>query len=331
MGIRPARLMHRTAMADDTTIHIPVMLERTIELLTPALERDSAVLVDATLGMGGHAEAFLVRFPRLQLVGIDRDPDALEISRRRLAPFGDRVRLVHAVYDELRAALGSLQIEEVDGVLFDLGVSSLQLDRDERGFSYSRNAPLDMRMDATTGRTAADIVATYSEEELRRIFYAYGDEKLAPRYASRIVQRRATAPIQTSADLVDVIIAATPAAAQRAGHPAKRVFQALRIEVNQELAVLERAIPQAIDALAVGGRIVVLSYQSLEDRIVKRILAARSTSTAPSGLPVELPEHRPELKLLVRGAEQATDPERAANPRSAPVRLRAAERVRSAA
>jgi 16S rRNA (cytosine1402-N4)-methyltransferase len=314
-------------MADDT-IHTPVMLERTVELLAPALERDGAVLVDATLGMGGHAEAFLERFENLQLVGIDRDTDALEIAARRLARFGDRVHLVHAVYDELRDALDSLGIGEVAGVLFDLGVSSLQLDRDDRGFSYSRNAPLDMRMDATAGLTAADVVATYSEDELRRIFYAYGDEKLAPRYASRIVQRRATDPILTSQDLVEVIIAATPAAAQRAGHPAKRVFQALRIEVNQELAVLERALPAAIDALEVAGRIVVLSYQSLEDRIVKRMLAARSSSTAPAGLPMELPEHRPELRLLVRGAELADDQERAANPRSAPVRLRAAERLR---
>jgi 16S rRNA (cytosine1402-N4)-methyltransferase len=317
-------------MADDT-IHTPVMLERTIELLAPALERDGAVLVDATLGMGGHAEAFLERFGGLRLVGIDRDTDALAIAGRRLARFGDRAHLVHAVYDDLPAALEDLGIPEVAGILFDLGVSSLQLDQDGRGFSYSRNSPLDMRMDATSGRTAAEVVATYSEDDLRRIFYAYGDEKLAPRYASRIVQRRAVAPILTSADLVEVIIAATPAAAQRAGHPAKRVFQALRIEVNQELAVLERALPAAIEALAVGGRLVVLSYQSLEDRITKRVLAARAASTAPAGLPVELPEHRPELRLLVRGAEVAGDAERAANPRSAPVRLRAAERLRRAA
>lgn len=314
-------------MADDT-IHTPVMLDRTVELLAPALERDGAVLVDTTLGMAGHAEAFLARFPSLVLVGIDRDTDALEIAARRLAPFGGRVHLVHAVYDELESALAGLGLAAVSGILFDLGVSSLQLDRDERGFSYSRDAPLDMRMDATEGLTAADVVATYSEQELKRIFYAYGDEKLAPRYASRIVQRRAEAPITTSAELVEVIISATPAATQRAGHPAKRVFQALRIEVNQELSVLERAIPAALDVLEIGGRIVVLAYQSLEDRIVKRALQTRSASTAPRGLPVELPEHRPEFKLLVRGAELASEPELAANPRSAPVRLRAAERLR---
>ncbi|MGX5680573.1 16S rRNA (cytosine(1402)-N(4))-methyltransferase RsmH [Schumannella luteola] len=312
-------------------IHIPVMLERCIELLAPALDRDGAVFVDGTLGMGGHSAALLERFPRLRLVGIDRDTDALAIAGERLARFGDRAVLVHGVSDELPEILAGLGIAEVDGILYDLGVSSLQLDRAERGFSYSQDAPLDMRMDATSDRTAAAVLATYSEGELRRIFYEYGDEKLAPRYASRIVQRRDERPLTTSSELVELIIAATPAAAQRAGHPAKRVFQALRIEVNQELAVLERTIPAAIDALAVGGRIVVLAYQSLEDRIVKRVLQARSTSTAPAGLPVELPEHRPELKLLVRGAELASDEEKARNPRSAPVRLRAAERVRSAA
>ncbi len=317
----------RTYMVDND-IHTPVMLARTVELLAPALERDGATLIDATLGMAGHAQALLQRFGGLTLIGIDRDMDALAIARDRLAPYADRVHFAHAVYDELARVLADLGIPRVSGILFDLGVSSLQLDRAERGFSYSRNAPLDMRMDATGETTAAGILATYSELELRRIFYEYGDEKLAPRYASRIVQRREERPLETSAELVELIIAATPAAAQRAGHPAKRVFQALRIEVNQELTVLERAIPAAIDSLEVGGRIVVLSYQSLEDRIVKRALQARSASTAPRGLPVELEEHRPELRLLVRGAELAGDDERSRNPRATPVRLRAAERMR---
>ena len=312
----------------NNSIHTPVLLERTLELLGPALDHEGAVLVDATLGMAGHTEAFLERYPALTVVGIDRDPDALAIARERLAPYGARVNLVHAVYDGILSVLAGLGFDRVSGVLFDLGVSSLQLDRVERGFSYSKDAPLDMRMDATGERTAATILATYSEAELRRIFYEYGDEKLAPRFASRIVQARETAVLVSSAQLVELIAAATPAAAQRAGHPAKRVFQALRIEVNQELSVLERAIPDAIDALEVGGRIVVLAYQSLEDRIVKRVLQARSASTAPRGLPVELPEHRPELKLLVRGAELADDEEKAANPRATPVRLRAAERLR---
>ena len=312
-------------------IHIPVTLERTLELLAPALEQPGAIVVDATLGMGGHASAMLERFAGLRLIGLDRDLDALAIAGERLKPFGDRVTLVHTVYDDIRAVLDDLGIDEVTGVLFDLGVSSLQLDEVDRGFSYSKDAPLDMRMDASAGLTAERILAEYSESELRRIFYEYGEEKLAPRYASKIVQARAIEPIVRSGRLVEIIIAATPAAVQRAGHPAKRVFQALRIEVNQELSVLERAIPAALDSLAVGGRIVVLAYQSLEDRIVKRIFAARSASTAPRGLPIELPEHRPEFALLVRGAELASEEEKERNPRSAPVRLRAAERKRAAA
>ncbi len=309
-------------------IHTPVLLERCLELLAPALQGEGAVLVDATLGMAGHSEAFLDALPGLRLVGLDRDPDALAIAGERLARFGDRVNLVHTVYDGIGRALEGLGIGEVQGVFFDLGVSSLQLDRVERGFSYSQDAPLDMRMDGTAGLTAAQVVAEYDELELRRIFYDYGEEKLAPRYASRIVQAREVEPITTSARLVEIIQQATPAAVQRAGHPAKRVFQALRIEVNQELSVLARAMPAAVDRLAVGGRVVVESYQSLEDRIVKRELRARSTSTAPVGLPVELPEHRPELKLLVRGAELADQHEIAQNPRAASVRLRAAERAR---
>jgi 16S rRNA (cytosine1402-N4)-methyltransferase len=308
-----------------------VLLARTVELLAPALTSAGAVLVDATLGLGGHAEAFLTRFPELVLVGIDRDEEALALAGERLAPFGDRVRLVHAVYDAVPEALESEGFSRAAGILFDLGVSSLQLDRVDRGFSYSQDAPLDMRMDATSELTAERILAEYSEADLRRIFYEYGEEKLAPRYARKIVQAREISPLSRSGQLVDVLIAATPAAVKRVGHPAKRVFQALRIEVNDELGVLARAIPAGIDALAVGGRMVVLAYQSLEDRIVKRAFAAGSTSTAPRGLPVELPEHRPELRLLVRGAELASEQERAENPRATPVRLRAVERLRDAA
>jgi 16S rRNA (cytosine1402-N4)-methyltransferase len=313
-------------MTDD--IHTPVLLERCIELLGPALTKPGAVFVDATLGMGGHSAGVLERYPDTVLVGLDRDPDALAIAGARLERFGNRVHLVHTVYDGIREALDGLGIDRVDGVLFDLGVSSLQLDRVERGFSYSKDAPLDMRMDGTSELTAEVVLATYSEADLRRIFRDYGEEKLAARYARRIVEERESAPIVRSGRLVDILQKATPAAVQRQGHPAKRVFQALRIEVNQELAVLERAIPAAIDALEVGGRIVVESYQSLEDRIVKRELQTRSRSSAPAGLPVELPEHQPELKLLIRGAELADDEEKARNPRATPVRLRAAERVR---
>ncbi|HET6673034.1 MAG TPA: 16S rRNA (cytosine(1402)-N(4))-methyltransferase RsmH [Agromyces sp.] len=309
-------------------IHTPVMLERTLELLAPALDADRPVLVDATLGMGGHSRALLERFPDLTVIGLDRDTDALTIARERLAPFGDRARLVHAVYDEIDDAVRSEGFDEVQGVLFDLGVSSLQLDRAERGFAYSKDAPLDMRMDSTRGRTAADVIAESSEAELRRLFYEYGEEKLSPRYARAIVQARAEAPITRSAQLVAIITKATPVAVQRQGHPAKRVFQALRIEVNEELTVLQRAIPAALETLAVSGRIVVLAYQSLEDRIVKRAFQAATSSSAPAGLPMELPEHRPQFTLLVRGAELASESEQAANPRAKPVRLRAAERVR---
>jgi len=312
-------------------IHTPVLLERCVELLAPALERDGAVFVDATLGMGGHTEAFLERFPRLHVVGLDRDTDALRIAGQRLARFGDRLTLVHTVYDGIADALADAGIPSVDGILFDLGVSSLQLDEAERGFAYAKDAPLDMRMDQTSGRTAVDVLAEASEGELRRIFERYGEEKLAARYARAIVKARAEAPIERSGRLVEILSDATPAAVQRAGHPAKRVFQALRIEVNEELSVLDRALPAALGALNVGGRIVVLAYQSLEDRAVKRLFAEATASTAPRGLPVELPEHAPQFRLLVKGAELASDDEKARNPRATPVRLRAAERVREAA
>ncbi|MEV4667746.1 16S rRNA (cytosine(1402)-N(4))-methyltransferase RsmH [Microbacterium sp. LWO12-1.2] len=307
-------------------IHTPVLLDRCVELLAPALHADGAVLVDATLGMGGHSEAFLERFPHIRLIGLDRDTDALRIAGERLAPFGDRVTLVHTVYDEI-----GLHAQGASAILFDLGVSSLQLDEAERGFAYSKDAPLDMRMDQTKGITAAEVIATYNEGNLRRIFERYGEEKLAGRYARFIIDARQKKPILRSGELVEILIAATPAAAQRAGHPAKRVFQALRIEVNAELNVLADAIPSAMESLNVGGRIAVMSYQSLEDRLVKQAFAAAAASTAPAGLPVELPEHAPRFRILTKGAELADDAERARNPRAIPVRLRAAEKVRDRA
>ena len=312
-------------------IHTPVLLERCVDLLAPALEKPGAVLVDATLGMGGHSEAFLTRFPELTLVGLDRDTDALAIAGERLARFGNRVHLVHTVYDGIAEALEGLGIAAVDGILFDLGVSSLQLDRAERGFAYAQDAPLDMRMNQTEGMTAADVIASYTEQELRTIFHKYGDEKLSARYAKAIVTQREIEPILRSGQLVHILTVATPAALSHSGHPAKRVFQALRIEVNQELSVLEAAIPAALSSLAVGGRIVVMSYQSLEDRIVKGFLQTAVVSSAPLGLPVELEQHKPEFRLLVRGAELASDAEKLRNPRATPVRLRAAERIKEAA
>jgi 16S rRNA (cytosine1402-N4)-methyltransferase len=255
----------------------------------------------------------------------------LAIATERLKRFGARLIPVHAVYDSIADVLAERGITSVDGILFDLGVSSLQLDEAERGFAYSKAAPLDMRMNAEDDLTAADILATYGERDLAQIFHEYGDEKLARRYAQAIVRAREITPIETSTQLVSILTDATPGALLGAGHPAKRVFQALRIEVNRELSVLESALPQAVAALSVGGRIVVMAYQSLEDRIVKKVLTVAATSTAPLGLPVELDEHRPILRLLTRGAEQASEAERARNSRSIPVRLRAAEKVRDAA
>jgi 16S rRNA (cytosine1402-N4)-methyltransferase len=313
-------------------LHDPVLLERAIELLAPAFEVDAPVFVDCTLGLGGHSEAFLDRFPNLTLVGIDRDPTALKLAGERLARFGDRVNLIHAVYDEIQEVLEELDIESAHGILLDLGVSSMQLDERERGFAYSYEAPLDMRMDSTIGKTAADVVNNYSEADLARIFKEYGEERYAKGVAREIVSVRKSTPFTTSTQLAGLITKVIPfIPGKSSGHPAKRVFQALRIEVNGELEVLERTMPAAIRALAVGGRIVVMSYHSLEDRITKQALVAAANSSAPIELPIELPEHAPVLRLLVKGAEAATTEEIARNPRAASVRLRAAEKIRRAA
>jgi 16S rRNA (cytosine1402-N4)-methyltransferase len=307
-----------------------VLLDRCVGLLAPALLSDTDVVVDCTLGMGGHAEALLARTPA-RLVGLDRDPEALRRSTDRLAPFGERVTLVHAVYDALPQVLADLGLETVQGILFDLGVSSLQLDEADRGFSYAQDAPLDMRMDPTTGISAAEVVNSYDGRALAKLLREYGDERFASRVADAIVRERQKAPLTSSARLAELVRDAIPAATRRTGgHPAKRTFQALRIEVNDELGVLRRAVPAALDALSVGGRIVVMSYQSLEDKIVKAALIARSTSDVPVDLPFVPEGHQPELRLLVRGSEQASDAEVAANPRAQSVRLRAAEKVRAA-
>ncbi|HEX6969262.1 MAG TPA: 16S rRNA (cytosine(1402)-N(4))-methyltransferase RsmH [Micromonosporaceae bacterium] len=312
--------------------HVPVLLERCLELLAPALDRAGrqTVYVDATLGLGGHAEAVLAAHPRTILVGLDRDPQALARARSRLVRFADRMHLVHAVYDELPDVLTRLGIRQIDGVLFDLGVSSLQLDLPERGFAYAQDAPLDMRMDPTRGTTAEEIVNSYSAAELTRVLRVYGEERFAARIAGAIVRERSHARITSSARLAQLIRDSIPAAARRTGgNPAKRTFQALRIEVNGELAALEAALPAALDALAPGGRVVVLSYHSLEDRITKRALAERARSRGPIGLPVELPGTGPTLRLLTRGAERPDQAEVDVNPRAASARLRAAERLES--
>lgn len=315
-----------------SNLHVPVMLERVVALLEPAVRRPGAVLVDATLGLGGHAEAVLDRCPDVRLIGLDRDPVALQRARDRLARFGSRVETVHAVYDQLPVLLTGRSLRRVQGILFDLGVSSLQLDDDARGFAYARNAPLDMRMDPTVGQTAADVLNTYSAADLARVLRDYGEERFARKIAAAIVRERQLEPFSASGRLVELLRQEVPAASQRSGgHPAKRTFQALRIEVNGELAALERALPAAVEAIGVGGRIVVLSYHSLEDRLAKRVFAAAARSTAPRGLPVELPEHRPALRLITRGAEVPDAAEVAANPRAASAKLRAAERLREAA
>jgi 16S rRNA (cytosine1402-N4)-methyltransferase len=318
---------------DSTTpLHVPVLRDRVLALLAPAAAAPGAVLVDATLGLGGHSEALLQAFPAARLIGVDRDPEALDRSRRRLQGYAERITFVHAVYDELPEVLARLGLRAVQGVLFDLGVSSMQLDRAERGFAYAQDAPLDMRMDQTQGLTAAEVLNSYEAADLARILRTYGEERYARRIADRVVAERQREPFASSARLVDLVRACVPAPARRTGgNPAKRTFQALRIEVNGELAALERALPAAIDALAVGGRIVVLSYHSLEDRLAKHALADRSVVDAPPGLPVVPESLQPQLRLLVRGSEPATDEEIAANPRAASVRLRAAERIRAAA
>lgn len=314
--------------------HVPVMAGRVTDLLEPALVRPDGdqpetVVVDATLGLGGHAELLLQRCPQARLIGLDRDPRALDLARERLAGFGDRFTAVHAVYDELPDVLDDLGIDSIQGILFDLGVSSMQLDETERGFSYSREAPLDMRMDPTRGVTAADVVNTYPVADLTRIFSRYGEERHARRIAQAIGRERDSRPLTTSTQLADLVREVVPVRAQdRSGHPAKRIFQALRIEVNGELAVLERALPAAIDALDVGGRIAVLAYHSLEDRLVKQTFARLARPDVPDGVPDVPAGYEPVLTLLTRGAEKPEATENETNPRAASARLRAAERIR---
>jgi len=313
-------------------LHVPVLRDRIVELLAPALQEPGALMVDATVGMGGHSESILEACSGARVVGIDRDHEALSLAGDLLARFGDRFTPVHAVYDELPQILKDLGLSawsSVSAVLLDLGVSSLQLDEEERGFAYRHDAPLDMRMDQDSGITAAHVLNTYAQADLERILREYGEERFAKRVASAVVRERARQPFTNSARLVELLRSTIPAASQKSGgHPAKRTFQALRIEVNGELEALKAALPAAVDALAVGGRIAVLSYHSLEDRLAKQTLFAGAHSGTPVGLPVELPELAPYLRLLTRGAEEPAAAEISVNPRAASARLRAAERIR---
>jgi 16S rRNA (cytosine1402-N4)-methyltransferase len=312
--------------------HQPVLTDRVLALLGPALDRPGAVVLDGTLGRAGHALALLREHPGVSLIGVDTDPAAIEASRVRLAAYATRVTLVHAVYDQIPAILARLGLPSVQGVLLDLGVSSPQLDDRDRGFAYSYDAPLDMRMDTGGPLTAADVVNTYSAADLARVLRDYGEERFARRIADAVVRARAAAPLHSTLQLSEIIRDSIPAPARRrGGNPAKRTFQALRIEVNGELDALARALPAALDALAVGGRIAVLAYHSLEDRLVKKALTDRSADTTPPGLPVPLPAAQPEFRLLTRGADKPSAAETEANPRAASARLRAAERIREAA
>ena len=309
--------------------HVPVLLDRVVSLLAPALDHEGAVLVDATLGLGGHTEAVLERCPRARVIGIDRDPEALRRARERLAAYGDRFTGVHAVYDEIAEVVDDQGLDGVDGVLFDLGVSSMQLDVTERGFAYREDAPLDMRMDSTAGTTAADVLNTYSAADLTRVLKEYGEEKFARKIAAAVVREREREPFTTSGRLVELLYAEIPAPARRTGgHPAKRTFQALRMEVNDELAVLRRALPAAVAAVHVAGRVVVESYHSLEDRLVKQTFSAATRSDVPPDLPFVPEGMEPPFRAVTRGAEQATPEEIEDNPRAASVRLRAIERVK---
>ncbi|WP_394281087.1 16S rRNA (cytosine(1402)-N(4))-methyltransferase RsmH [Corynebacterium sp.] len=318
--------------------HVPVMRDRMAELLAPAVEAfdDNAVIVDGTLGAGGHAEHFLTVFPRVRVIGVDRDPEALRDASDRLARFGDRFTTIQARFDEIDEALESEAGEifatardhGVAGALFDLGVSSMQLDQEERGFAYSVDAPLDMRMDPTTGITAAEILNTYNHGDLARVLKTYGDERFAGKIASAVLKEREQEPFSRSGRLVDLLYRVIPAATRRTGgHPAKRTFQALRVEVNGELDAVRNVIPLITDSLGVGGRVVFMSYQSLEDKIVKQAFADLTASKTPPGLPVDLPGTEPRFRAVTNGSEKATKAEIDENPRAAPVRVRAIEKL----
>lgn len=313
-------------------LHTPVALDYAIEMLGPALSGVAPVMVDGTLGLGGHTEAFLDKFQNLTIIGIDRDEKALELAATRLARFGDRIKFAHAVYSEILEVLDAEGITGVDAILLDLGVSSMQLDEADRGFAYSFDAPLDMRMNQKVGVTAAEVLNTYSEVALAKIFKEYGEERYSKQIAKQIVERRKANQFANSAELASLVSKIVPyISGKTSGHPAKRVFQALRVEVNGELEILEDTIPAAIEALKVGGRILVMSYHSLEDGIVKSALVRAATSQTPIEMPIELPEHAPVIRMLTKGTAVASEAEKLVNPRAASVRMRAAEKIREAA
>ena len=314
---------------DKGIVHRPVLLERCLALARPALEHRGAVAVDCTLGLAGHATAFLKSCPEARLIGIDRDRQALDLATGRMRDEGlaDRFTPVHAPFDQLDEQLDALGVGQVDLVFMDLGLSSLQIDQRDRGFTYRQDAPLDMRMDTGQELTAAQILAEYDQERLADIFSRYGEERYAGRIARAIVEARRDQPLTTSAQLDRLVDMAVPRGRRPPGNPAKRVFQALRIEVNGELDRLRRTLPQAVLRLDQGGRLVVESYHSLEDRMVKRFMASGLHVDLPAGMPVVPDQARPYLSDLTHGAIKADSAERERNPRSASVRLRAVERI----
>jgi 16S rRNA (cytosine1402-N4)-methyltransferase len=305
------------------------MRDECIELLSPAISAHAnPVVIDATLGLGGHTEALLNKFPQLVVIGIDRDTQAIEIATERLSRFGQRFISHHSIFDRISDVAKEHGYSHVQGILFDLGVSSLQLDHGDRGFSYAHDASLDMRMDKSQAKTAADIVNTYSPGELVRILRTYGEEKFATRIVESIVKEREKAPLNSTSHLATLVKNAIPAATRRTGgNPAKRTFQALRIETNDELGAITRAIPQALELLDIHARLVVMSFQSLEDRIVKNFFQEATTSGTPQGLPVEIAELAAKFALVFNGSQSPSEAEVEENSRAASVRLRAIERV----
>jgi 16S rRNA (cytosine1402-N4)-methyltransferase len=303
--------------------HRPVMVDEVVALLAPV---PPGTVVDATVGGGGHARLLLAARPDVHLLGIDRDPDAVHAARDALAEFGRRARVVRGGFEGLAGIVSSNSEGDIVGILFDLGLSSPQVDRPERGFSYWADAPLDMRMDSAQELTAAQVVNTYSEEDLAAIIASNGEERFARRIARGIVEAR---PLETTRELVDVVRAAIPAPARRRGrHPARRTFQAIRMEVNRELPNLGAGLDESVHLLTPGGRILVIAYHSLEDRIVKRRFAgwASRTDAGPPGMPVRT-ELAPLVRLLTRRPRRPSAAEVADNPRSASARLRAVEKV----
>ena len=305
--------------------HDPVLADRVVELLVPALEH-GGVFVDCTLGRGGHARRILEAAPAATLVGIDRDPDALEEGRAYLEPFSDRVRLVRGGFEELTSILERLGIEAARGVLLDLGVSSPQLDRPERGFSFRNRGPLDMRMDPSGRRSADVVVNTYDVRALEGVIRRYGEEKFAKRIANAIAAAR---PVKDTVELAEVVKEAIPAPARRTGgHPARRTFQAIRIEVNNELGALDEVLPQTVDVLEAGGRVCALTYHSLEDRSVKRFFQAEAKGcVCPPDFPICRCGAEARIRILTRKPIRPPAAEVERNPRASAAKLRAAERI----